>query len=285
MIDTFDKLQTAFSSIPWKSFGRNTPISRLSKSLVPVGNHDTMSKRQVLFGQREGVVTSDSEDFESDLLEIIGTAFQVGAGKLMTCWHVCSSLRISEGEAFFISNTTYNGMYAKRYHQITHAFSFIDPRHKADKSTIDVGIISCPARSTAESPYGVPIVDWGDSSNAGVGDRVLIGGYPLGRHLFLSTSTNRGIVQPTFYDGIISAVIPATNAKETRLFQISSVALAGISGGVVCSATSGKVLGMVVSGLSVNKVDVPITYAIPSEVLKPYAASISFKTADGKVWR
>jgi S1-C subfamily serine protease len=119
----------------------------------------------------------------------------------------------------------------------------------------------------------------------GVGDQVLIGGYPLGKEMFLALTTNRGIVQPTFYDGIVSAIIPPTKNTETRLLQISTIAIGGISGGVVCDPTSGAVLGMVTSGLISSGQSLPITYAIPSEVLQPWADAISFEVKGGKVWR
>ena len=114
---------------------------------------------------------------------------------------------------------------------------------------------------------------------------MLIGGFPLGKAMFFSNPTNRGFVQPSFFEGIISAVIPAIQRGETRLFQISSVALGGISGGVVCDPRTGAVLGMVTSGLSAGEVSLPITYAIPSEVLRPFAEAISFDVTDGTRWQ
>ena len=103
--------------------------------------------------------------------------------------------------------------------------------------------------------------------------------------MFFSNETNRGLIQPSFFEGIISAIIPAIRTGETRLLQISSVALGGISGGVVCDPRTGAVLGMVTIGLTSGDVSLPITYAIPSEVLQPYADAISFDTADGTRWR
>jgi hypothetical protein len=127
----------------------------------------------------------------------------------------------------------------------------------------------------------------GGFDKAGRGDDVLVGGFPLGKNMFLALSTNRGVVQPPFYDGIIGAIIPATKASETRLLQISSVAMGGISGGVVCDRKTGAVVGMVTSGLDhpENGPPLPVTYAIPSEVLQPYVDAISFKATDGHTWR
>ncbi|EJT04970.1 peptidase S1 and S6, chymotrypsin/Hap [Rhizobium sp. CCGE 510] len=215
-------------------------------------------------------------------MDIQGTAFQCGSGKLLTCWHVCQALEVKNGHAYIQADTVFNGSPAKTYYPVTGYINFIDHRHGMGNPSVDVGVLICPVRSTDSHKYQVPAVRWGDSTQVGIGDRVLIGGYPLGRELFLTAATNRGIVQPTFYDGIISAILPATRPEETRLFQISSVALGGISGGVVCTADTGRVIGMVTSGLSVENVSLPITYAIPSEVLQPWVDAISFVTEEGK---
>ncbi|MGO6982556.1 trypsin-like peptidase domain-containing protein [Rhizobium leguminosarum] len=272
-----DKLAAIFSKIPWTSFGRQTPISRLAKSILPVGNHFGVQKNQS--GE---IISSHDPGFEDWIMDIQGTAFQCGPGKLLTCWHVCEALEVKAGNAYIHADTIFNGLPTKTYYPVSSCFNFIDPRHQKGNASVDVGVLICPVRSSDSHKYQVPAVKWGDSTQVGIGDRVLIGGYPLGRDLFLTATTNRGIVQPTFYDGIISAILPATKPEETRLFQISSVALGGISGGVVCTADTGRVIGMVTSGLSVESVSLPITYAIPSEVLHPWVDAISFVTRDGK---
>ena len=45
-----------------------------------------------------------------------------------------------------------------------------------------------------ENPNNLEPVRWGDSGRLGVGDRVVIGGLPLGRELFLALSSNCGFV-------------------------------------------------------------------------------------------
>jgi hypothetical protein len=275
------KLRDQFSKIPWAYFGRKTPFSVLAKSLVPVGNHHDVAPA----GSNDTTISSRDPAFENWIMDIQGTAFQVGNGKLLTCWHVVKALKIDEGKAYIQANTKFEGIPAKRFYPLTLAINFIDPRNDMEKSNVDVGMLISPAGESEQCPYEVPIVKWGDSKNLGVGDRVLIAGFPLGRDMFLSNSSNRAIVQPTFFDGIISAIIPATQPGETRLLQISSVALGGISGGVVCCAKSARVLGMIISGLVEGGVSLPITYAIPSEVLQPWADAISFKTEDGEIWK
>jgi hypothetical protein len=277
-----EDLRRAFDRIPWASFGRSTPISELARSVLPVGNFASpLSAREVGM-----MVMLGDPTFEQYLMDIQGTAIQVGRGKLLTCWHVCQALRTKEGRAYVQSTAQRSdGVWLKGYWPIGAQVSFIDPRLNAGNEEVDIGMAICTATGDNAIPYDVPNVTWGDSTQLGVGDRILIGGYPLGRNMFLATSTNRGIVQPTFYDGIVSALIPATKKTETRLIQISTIALGGISGGVVCNPDTGAVLGMVTSGLTEAGHSLPITYAIPSEVLQPYSAAISFQVTGGEIWR
>jgi hypothetical protein len=275
-------IKALFDAIPWSSRGRNTPISRLARSIVAVGN-------------KEGGFPSvdlalnlpiQDPDHESWVMDIQGTAFQVGEGKLLTCRHVIEELRLEEREAYLYANSHIGTTEAIRPYPFAASIGFIDPRFAdGGKKIVDAGMLLCPARSTPEAPYEVPIVRWGDSARLGVGDRVLIGGFPLGRDMFFTNSSNRGLLQPSFFEGIISAIIPAIREGETRLLQISSIAMGGISGGVVCDPANGRVLGMVTSGITKGEVDLPVTYAIPSEVLQPWCDSISFAGTDGRIWR
>jgi Trypsin-like peptidase domain len=270
-------------TIPWTSRGRPTPISELARSILPVGSFPHRLRE----GEFKILGTSRDANFDDYLMDIVGTAFQVGRGKLLTCWHVCESLRVRAGFAHVLATTWKGNEWRSSYWSIGAKLSFVDPRTNKGNKEVDVGALVCSTVEDTEFPYDVPIVKWGDSGNVGVGDRVLIAGYPLGRDMFLAPSTNRGLVQPSFYDGIVGAVVPATRHTETRLFQISSIAVGGISGGVVCDPSTGLVLGMVMSGLedASNNQLLPITYAIPSEVLRPYADMISFTGPDGEIWR
>jgi hypothetical protein len=257
-----EKVRKEFDKIPWMSFGRPTPVSALARSVLPVGNFPTR-----LRPRDDGILVALGEPgYEQYLMDIQGTAFQVGQGKLLTCWHVCEALHIKEGCAYLQSTVQReDGIWLKGYWPIVTQFSFIDPRSKSGNRDVDIGMIICPAKGDEAIPYDVPPVIWGDSTQLGVGDRVLIGGYPLGKDMFLALTTNRGIVQPTFYDGIVSALIPATKHTETRLIQISTIAIGGMSGGVVCDPATGAVVGMVTSGITETTTgqSLPITYAIP----------------------
>lgn len=274
-------LKTALERVPWASRGRETPIARLARSLLPVGNKEGLPEGDLSLSMP--IQAAEHEDWTMD---IDGTAFQVGRGKLMTAWHVAEALDVVGGDAHIYGNSRLNGIEALRPYRITASMRFYDMRFENGGPGVDAGVLLSPAISTDEAPYEVPLVTWGDSTRVGVGDRVLIGGFPLGKSMFFSNTSNKGLIQPSFFDGIISAVIPAIRPGETRLFQISSVALGGISGGVVCDARTGAVLGMVTSGLTTAEgVSLPITYAIPSEVLRPFADAISFDATDGTRWR
>lgn len=163
---------------------------------------------------------------------------------------------------------------------IPHALRYVDPRTDQVNPGVDLAVLLVPAKSTMAVPYEVPKIRWGNSTRVGVGDTVVIAGYPLGTDMFLLTKSNRGIIQPTFYNGIISAVLPATGAKETRLFQVSIAAVGGMSGGAMFNPETGEVLGMVTSGLTAKGVPLPMTYVLPSEVIAPYTQVITFQTED-----
>ncbi len=272
--------KAALSRVPWASRGRTNAISRLARAIVPVGN-----KAGVPRGDPSLHITIQDPAHEDWVLDIQGTAFQVGRGKLYTCWHVIEQLRFQQGEAFIWANTRMNGIEAQRPYGFAAILKYYDLRFEDGGPGIDAGLLLSPAVDTPDHPYEVPPITWGDSTQLGVGDRVLIGGFPLGKAMFFSNDTNRGLVQPSFFEGIVSAIIPAIRRGETRLIQISSVALGGISGGVVCDPRSGAVLGMVTSGLTHGEISLPITYALPSEVLRPFADAVSFDGTDGTRWR
>lgn len=269
-----------FDGVPWRSRGRDTPLSQLAKSIVPLGNHASIKDRLA------GSVADTSPDFESFLPNIEGSGFQVGRGKILTCRHVVDVLDLAQRNAYVLAHIEDSQIHTRALLPISGVIHFIDPRSMRSNPGIDVSIVIAAAvsKNPALPQFEIPPVEWGDSTSLGVGDRVLIGGYPLGRDMFVALKSNRMIVQPSFFDGIVSCIIPATNAGETRLLQVSSVALGGISGGVVCDPDTGKVLGMVTSGFAADGVSLPITYAIPSEVLQPWAAEVNFKVGD-EVWR
>ena len=107
---------------------------------------------------------------------------------------------------------------------------------------------------------------------------MLMGGYPYGTDLFKITQTNRGVIQPSFFDGVVSAMIPAQNERETRLIQLSTPAAGGMSGGAVFDPETGAAYGMITSSLEDSSGALhPVTYAIPSEVIFPYSGVMQFR--------
>ena len=124
-----------------------------------------------------------------------------------------------------------------------------DQDKKWEMRGVDIAVIPFVPRDNKGSLIDTPSIIWGDSTKLGVGDRILVGGYPYGTDLFKITQTNRGVVQPTFFDGIVSAIIPAQNEKETRLLQLSTPAAGGMSGGVVFNPETGEAYGMITSSI------------------------------------
>ncbi|MFH1446501.1 MAG: trypsin-like peptidase domain-containing protein, partial [Chloroflexota bacterium] len=99
-----------------------------------------------------------------------------------------------------------------------------------------------------------------------------------GTEMFTLTQSNRGIIQPTFYSGIISSILPATNPQETRIVQVSIPSAGGMSGGAMFDPKTGEVLGIVTSCLHIKGIPQPMSYALPSEIISPYVEVITFKT-------
>lgn len=272
-----DRLRKIFGQIPWASLGRSTVAGRLGDSLVPVGVLP-FDAPKIEPGAPIPFVDNRMEGFENYLIDILGTAIQSGYGKLVTCAHVADSIDSSHKKGFILARRKTGNTIVHSHYPISKILRFIDPRIDAVNSDVDLAVLLVPAKSTPELPYETPSVTWGDSTQLGVGDRVMVGGYPLGTQLFKLNSSNRGFIQPTFYEGIVSSILPAQKTEETRLLQISVAVAGGMSGGAVFDPLSGKVLGMVFSGIEANGVPLPFTYAIPSEVIGPFVDAIRFTT-------
>jgi S1-C subfamily serine protease len=161
------------------------------------------------------------------------------------------------------------------------AMGYIDPRTNSSNTNVDLALLIVPAKSTPQIPYQVPVARWGDSGRLGVGDEIVIGGFPFGKSMFLAAKSNRGFVQPTFLSGIVSAILPATKPTETRILQLSIATAGGMSGGAVFDPKTGEVLGMVTAGLNLKDGDKPVqpvTYALPSEIIAPFVDALTFET-------
>ena len=99
--------------------GRATPIAELAKSVVPVGN-----KAGIPAGDLTLHISLQDADHESWVMDIQGTAFQVGRGKLLTCWHVCETLRVAEREAYLYAKTRLKGELAQRPYPLAAQIEF-----------------------------------------------------------------------------------------------------------------------------------------------------------------
>ncbi len=269
------RYQELTKNILWESFGRETVASRIARSLLPVG---LIPYHLQPWSSPPEYFVTDSSNIEPYLMHIIGTAIQSGEGKLVTCAHVVESLRNQDTETYLLSRLHVENTLRYAPYPIRHAVPFFDPRTNQPNPSIDMSVLIVPAISTEDLPYEVPSVQWGDSGRLGVGDSVLVGGYPYGREMFLYTQSNRGLIQPTFYSGIISAIIPAMAPLETRLIQISVPVAGGMSGGAVFLPETGEIVGMITGCVHHNDIPLPMSYAIPSEIIAPFVEVISFET-------
>lgn len=262
--------------IPWKSLGRETVVSRIGRSLLPVG---VMPFKTLPFDPKEmPVISSDHPDMEKFLMNIIGTAIQADKYKLVTCLHVAESINKQQGDGYLFARLIRDNFVRYTPYPIEKALRYVDLRINKVNPSVDLAVLISTAKSIPELPYEVPPVEWGDSASVGVGDSVFVGGYPHGTEMFKFTQTNRGLIQPTFYHGIVSAIIPALKKGETRIIQISVPCAGGMSGGAVFYPETGKVIGMVTSCVHVNSIPQEISYALPSEIIAPYVKTITFKT-------
>ena len=272
--------------IPWASMGQSSVVSDVGRSLLPIGVYDpSMPVWQYKGSSKE--ITNRDANFEKYLLNIVGTAIQTGTGKLVTCLHVVDDIvkRNSEGYAIVSRTLPENTIYRTACSfDSSLAIKYVRPGQKKWDAGVDLAVIPFVPRDRHDNVIDTPSIVWGDSTKLGVGNRVLIGGYPYGTDLFKITQTNRGVIQPSFFDAIVSAIIPAQNERETRLIQLSTPAAGGMSGGAVFDPETGAAYGMITSSLqNSNGALHPVTYAIPSEVILPYSGAISYDTKLGRM--
>lgn len=249
-------------------------------NLLPVG---TLPFRPVPVRSGEFLelpaMSSHVRGFENYLLNILGTAIRTEENKMVSCSHVMDAFQgVASPPYALVRSPASQGTVVYWFTRIQKAFRYIDFRHNRVNHGIDISALIAPTQPLWNTTNSLPPITWGDSTQVGVGDSVMIAGYPHGTGLFKAIKTNRGIIQPSFYSGIVSAVLPATNENESRLFQLGIQSYGGLSGGAMFNPQTGEILGMITEGLdSPNGESLPVTYAIPSEVIKPYIESISFQ--------
>ncbi|MGR3302700.1 MAG: S1 family peptidase [Candidatus Scalindua sp.] len=271
-----NKYKELTKDIRWNSAGKETIISKVGQSIIPVGIYPfqlpTLTEGNIQFR------TLGDPDSEQYLINIVGTAIQVDKGKLVTCGHVIKAVIQQKADGYILARLIREGVFVYIPYPIHTALAYVDPRTEKVNKDVDLSALLVPVKSTKELPYEVPNIEWGDSSQLGIGDSVIVGGYPHGTEMFKFTQSNRGIVQPTFYNGIVSAILPATNLNETRILQISVACAGGMSGGAIIEPHTGKIMGMITSCVHNNGIPQPISYAIPSEIIAPYVEVITFNT-------
>ena len=270
--------------IPWASMGRSTTVSEVGRSLLPIGVYDPRLPVWKYEGSSREVSNRDA-DFEKYLLNIVGTAIRTGTGKLVTCLHVVEAIVHQKSKGYaLVSRTLSRNTIAHTACAFGSALKYVRPGQKKGDAGIDLAVIPFVPRDRHGDVIDTPSIVWGDSTKLGVGDRVLVGGFPYGTDLFKMTQTNRGVVQPSFFDGVVSAIIPAQNERETRLIQLSTQAAGGMSGGAVFDANTGAAYGMITSSLQdLSGALHPVTYAIPSEVILPYSGAINYDSELGRM--
>ena len=272
--------------IPCASLGRPSVVSRVGASLLPIGVYDP----NLAVWKYEGTpreVTSRHEDFEKYILNIVGTAIRSGTGKLVTCLHVVDEIIRKNLRSYALVSRMQSRntiVHTSCAFDATRAIKYVRPGQRKGNAEVDLSVVPFVPRDRRGNVIATPPIVWGDSTKLGVGDRVIIGGYPYGADLFKITQTNRGVVQPSFFDAIISAIIPAQNERETRLIQLSAPAAGGMSGGAVFDPETGAAYGMITSSLEGSGGALhPVTYAIPSEVILPYSGAINYDTELGRM--
>ena len=270
------RYQEITTNIPWNYLGRETTASLLGKSIVPIGILPFQPKP--IENDKMPAISMREKGAEQYLMNIVGTAIQAGDGKLVTCGHVVEAILGQNAKGYILSRIFRDGTIEYVPYPIVKALRYVDPRTDAVNTDVDLSILLVPAKSTERIPYETPSVSWGDSSELGVGDRILICGYPHGTEMFNFTQSNRGIIQPTFYQGVVSAILPATKPYETRIIQVSVPSAGGMSGGAMFDPDTGKVMGMITSCVHTNGIPQPMSYAIPSEIIAPYVEVVTFKT-------
>lgn len=95
------KYQEITKDIPWGYLGRETVASTLGKSIVPVGILPFQPKP--VENDKMPAISMREKGAEQFLMNIVGTAIQAGAGKLVTCGHVVKALIEQKAKGYILS--------------------------------------------------------------------------------------------------------------------------------------------------------------------------------------
>ena len=127
-----------------------------------------------------------------------------------------------------------------------HIFTILShPRNLIAKPDKDLAAIQL--LSNTRFPQGYPFLEIEQFEDISEGDDIGVCGFPLGNYLLKQLGT----VTSSFTRGILSSIIPGPNVELEYLdgFQLNVTATNGNSGGPVFSFDTGKVFGVLTSGV------------------------------------
>ena len=167
--------------IPWASMGQPSIASKVGQCLLPIGIFDSSLPISKYEGSSKEVSSRDA-DFEKYLLNIVGTAILTGTGKLVTCLHVVESIVHQKAKGYaLVKRTLSKNTIAQTACAFGSAFKYVRPGKKRGDSGVDLAVIPFVPRDRHGNIIDTQSIVWGNSAKLGVGDRVLLGGFPL-RH-------------------------------------------------------------------------------------------------------
>jgi hypothetical protein len=224
----------------------------------------------------EAKATGDvAADLKQLLLRIAGSAMSIGNRKVLTTRTALEALHRKRATPYLLLTRFQEQQVSQMALRVLAGAAYTNDADKPhDNSDVDAAIL---LHANVPDGYDLPSVRWGDSTRLGVGDSVMVAGYPLGTDLFLEYRYNRAIVQPTVYSATVGAIVPAILPGQTRLLRLTVPGLGGLSGGAIFDAQNGTVLGMVTTAIHAAELPQPVLYGVPAESLQPFVQKIDFK--------
>lgn len=233
-----------------------------------------------------------------DFPDIIGTGFIVDSdGLIVTNAHVVEAiqrlprLKDSKNEwpaqVVLLSNIPGVGM-SHLMMNIRMVMGFtMDPPPTYLKENPDIGLIEVNTKD-------LPVVDISPEPNYEEGQKVGVSGFPMGTDLWRAQSSKGHLnqINPTLRTGHIGAVLPFP-CDDPHGLLLDIMSQGGLSGSPVFEIGSGKVIGVLYSGIDqpkvltskddgklIYKVPTGISYAVPSHFL----SKVLQKLDEDKIW-
>ena len=258
---------------------------------------DTMEKvpnaeKNVFETVKKATVAIAIVDFENTTkpFEIIGSGFCVDPdGVIVTCRHVIEAF-MSKSIAVQIEEAHRNPSNINKEKKVCkpgpviRAYAlFYDTKRSSTKIIVIPTVVDMVTAKTDKDvallrilkhesfKNGYPFLEIADYENIKEGQEIAICGFPLGTYL----KEQVGTMTSSFTRGIISSIIPSPGIDISLLegFQLDITATHGNSGGPAFSLSSGKVFGVLTSGVQHPKggmtpglVKAEPIYAISNEI-------------------